>query len=152
MTIAQKVQEETKYLIGEAYKKLHNSADSYITSRENKQWKLKVRQGIMEENFYSDTELGVLHKALKAISEPTPILQNDVEEVRYEMIDHPKHYGGKESKHEAISVIEEWNLGFHLGNVVKYISRAGRKPDQSQIDDLKKAQWYLERYIEKLED
>ena len=69
----------------------------------------------------------------------------------YEIVDHPKHYGGKEAKHEAISVIEEWGLGFHLGNVVKYISRAGRKPDQSMVDDLKKAKWYLERFIEKVD-
>ena len=69
----------------------------------------------------------------------------------YEIVDHPKHYGGKEAKHEAISVIEEWGLGFHLGNVVKYISRAGRKPDQSMIDDLNKAKWYLERFIEKVD-
>jgi hypothetical protein len=70
----------------------------------------------------------------------------------YESIDHPKHYGGKDAKHEAISVIEEWKLGFHLGNVVKYISRAGKKPAQSVLQDLKKAKWYLERYIELIEN
>ena len=69
----------------------------------------------------------------------------------YEIVDHPKHYGGAEAKHEAISVIEEWSLGFHLGNVVKYISRAGKKPDQDTISDLKKARWYLDRYISNLE-
>jgi len=69
----------------------------------------------------------------------------------YESIDHPKHYGGKDAKHEAISVIEEWKLGFHLGNVIKYISRAGKKPAQNVLQDLKKAKWYLERYIELIE-
>jgi len=69
----------------------------------------------------------------------------------YEIVDHPKHYGGAEAKHEAISVIEEWTLGFHLGNVVKYISRAGKKPNQDKISDLKKARWYLDRYIGDLE-
>lgn len=63
------------------------------------------------------------------------------------IIDHPKHYTS--NRIEAISVIEDWNLGFHLGNVVKYICRAGKKDDV--IQDLKKARWYLDRYIKKLE-
>jgi hypothetical protein len=60
-------------------------------------------------------------------------------------INHPKHYGGEDNAYEAIKVVEAWNLGFHLGNVVKYISRAGRKGDV--LEDLKKARWYLEREI-----
>ena len=56
----------------------------------------------------------------------------------------PAHYTF--SRVEPISVIEAWGLGFHLGNVVKYISRAGRKGDALQ--DLKKARWYLDRLIE----
>ena len=63
-------------------------------------------------------------------------------------VNHPEHYGGSESTYEAIKVIEAWELGFCLGNVVKYISRAGKKG--SKIEDLKKAQWYLNREIEKL--
>lgn len=47
--------------------------------------------------------------------------------------------------------IETMNLGFRLGNVVKYISRAGKKANASVIDDLKKAQVYLNRHIERLE-
>ena len=84
-------------------------------------------------------------------------LKNAIEELRskpegeYEIVDHPQHYGGAEAKHEAISVIEEWDLGFHLGNVVKYISRAGKKPNQDKISDLRKARWYLDRYISDLE-
>lgn len=74
------------------------------------------------------------------------------QEEEYEIVDHPQHYGGAEARHEAISVIEEWDLGFHLGNVVKYISRAGKKPDQTTISDLKKARWYLDRYIERMEN
>jgi len=63
------------------------------------------------------------------------------------LIDHPKHYGGEDNTYEAIKVIEAWELDFHLGNVVKYISRAGKKG--SKIEDLKKAMWYLNRAIEK---
>ena len=64
-----------------------------------------------------------------------------------EMIDHPLHYNV--GKYEAIEVIEDWNLGFNLGNTIKYISRAGHKDDI--IQDLKKALWYLIREINRLE-
>ena len=63
-------------------------------------------------------------------------------------IDHPKHYGGDEV-YETIKVIEAWGLGFHLGNAVKYISRAGKKDDRLQ--DLLKARWYIEREIARME-
>jgi len=63
-----------------------------------------------------------------------------------EKVDHPDHYGGKENTYEAIKVIEAWDLGFHLGNVVKYVSRAGKKT-KNTTEDLKKAKWYLERYL-----
>lgn len=66
-----------------------------------------------------------------------------------EAVNHPAHYGGAENTYEAIKVIEAWRLGFCLGNVVKYISRAGKKG--SKLEDLKKAQWYLAREIEKLD-
>lgn len=67
-----------------------------------------------------------------------------------EMVDHPNHYGGKDNPYEAIKVIEAWELDFHLGNVVKYISRAGKKDDELQ--ELKKARWYLDRKIQNLEN
>ena len=63
---------------------------------------------------------------------------------------HPSHYGGEDNPYEAIKVIEAWDLGFHLGNTVKYISRAGKKEDA--VEDLKKARWYLDRMIERLEE
>jgi hypothetical protein len=62
-----------------------------------------------------------------------------------EKVNHPSHYGG-DNTYEAIKVIEAWNLNFHLGNVVKYLSRAGKKG--SAKEDLEKAKWYLERYIQ----
>lgn len=64
-----------------------------------------------------------------------------------EMINHPSHYN--QGKFEAIDVIEDWKLNFNLGNTVKYISRAGHKDDI--IQDLKKASWYLDREIKRLE-
>lgn len=67
-----------------------------------------------------------------------------------ESINHPKHYGG-DNTYEAIKVIEAWDLDFTLGNTVKYISRAGKKDKAKEIEDLKKALWYLDRKIKRLE-
>jgi hypothetical protein len=66
-----------------------------------------------------------------------------------ESIDHPAHYGG-DTPYEAIKVIEAWGLGFHLGNALKYLSRADKKG--TAIEDLKKARWYLDREIKRRED
>jgi len=65
-----------------------------------------------------------------------------------EKINHPQHYGG-DNKYEAIKVIEHYSLDFHLGNVLKYILRADKKGNE--LEDLKKAQWYLNRKIEHYE-
>ena len=64
-----------------------------------------------------------------------------------EKIDHPDHYGGENSPYEAIKIIEALGLDFHLGNVVKYISRAGKK-HENVLEDMKKAKWYLDRWLE----
>lgn len=66
-----------------------------------------------------------------------------------EAVEHPEYYGGKGNPYEAIKVIENWQLGFNLGNTVKYISRAGKKGPA--LEDLKKAAWYLNREIANLE-
>lgn len=64
-------------------------------------------------------------------------------------INHPQHYGG-DTPYECIKVLEAWGLDdFCLGNVVKYISRAGKK-EPDLLKDLLKAQWYLNRKIENL--
>lgn len=62
-------------------------------------------------------------------------------------VDHPDHYGGESDPFEAIKVIEAWGLNFNLGNVLKYIARAGRKGDRGE--DLAKALWYLKREVER---
>lgn len=67
-----------------------------------------------------------------------------------EMVNHPSHYGG-DNVYETIKVIEAWGLDFHLGNTIKYISRAGKKNPEKKIEDLKKAKFYLDRKIEFLE-
>lgn len=68
------------------------------------------------------------------------------------MVNHPNHYGGEDNTYEAIKVIEAWDLDFHIGNTVKYISRAGKKGTDKELQDLKKALWYLERKIQNIKD
>lgn len=63
------------------------------------------------------------------------------------MVNNPPHYG--EGAYQTIMVIEAWGLNYRLGNAVKYISRADRKG--KQLEDLKKAAWYLNREIAALE-
>ena len=70
----------------------------------------------------------------------------------YEQVNHPNHYGGENNPYEAIKVIDAWDLGFALGNTVKYISRAGKKDSKKELEDLKKAMWYLQHHISKLEN
>lgn len=65
-------------------------------------------------------------------------------------VDHPSYYGGATNPYEAIKVIDAWGLDFALGNTVKYISRAG-KQSENALQDLKKAAWYLQHAIERLE-
>lgn len=61
-----------------------------------------------------------------------------------DLINHPAHY--TQGSIEPISVIEDWGLSYHLGNTVKYIARAKHKASEEQ--DLRKAKWYLDRYLE----
>ena len=64
-----------------------------------------------------------------------------------DMINNPPHYttGGI----EVIDFIEAKGLGYHLGNVIKYVTRAGMKGNK--LEDLRKAQWYIDRAIDNLE-
>ena len=64
-------------------------------------------------------------------------------------VNHPSHYtsGGI----ETIDFIEAKELGFCLGNAVKYIARAGKKDKNKTIEDLEKAKWYIDRRIQELQ-
>lgn len=64
----------------------------------------------------------------------------------HDPVNHPAHY--TDGKYETIDYIEQEGFGFHLGNAVKYISRAGKKDPEKKIEDLKKAVWYIDRAME----
>lgn len=65
----------------------------------------------------------------------------------------PDHYGGADNPYEVIKVCEAWGLDkdAYLFNVVKYVARAGKKDPTKELEDLKKAQNYLNRKINNLE-
>jgi hypothetical protein len=69
-----------------------------------------------------------------------------------EMVNHPNHYGGESNVYEVIKVCEAWGLEYdaYLFNVVKYVARAGKKDKEKELEDLKKAMFYLNRKIENL--
>ena len=81
---------------------------------------------------------------------PQPLKDTTItlpEEIKKEedIINHPSHYN--KGKFEVIDIIEDYNLGFHLGNAIKYILRAGHKNPEKYVEDLEKAIWYINREI-----
>jgi DNA-binding transcriptional MerR regulator len=80
---------------------------------------------------------------------------NESEKI-FDDVQSPKHY--TDSKIEVIDYIEDKKLGFCLGNVIKYVSRAGKKHSadktdkEKEIQDLNKAKWYLDRRIKELKE
>jgi hemerythrin-like domain-containing protein len=61
-------------------------------------------------------------------------------------VNHPSHYNA--TSIEVIDVIEDWDLNFHLGNALKYVAKAGLKDRSKEVEDLEKAIFYLERYLD----
>ena len=99
------------------------------------------RKGGTCQNYYPCSYHGPWRKTEEAAAPAHPVSNTAV--------DHPPHYNV--GKFEVIDVIEDWTEGwpsgvaFHLGNVVKYVARAGKK--ESLAQDLLKARWYLDRAI-----
>ena len=68
----------------------------------------------------------------------------------YEAINHPKHYmGGTPYEHVAVAEAMDW--GYAIGSATKYLWRLGRKPGADQLEDLRKAAWWLNHEIERIE-
>ena len=104
----------------------------------------------MYENFISHLSPETLSKMAQTINEQARVLkvkERPKKPPRIDNVNHPSHYNT--GKIEVIDAIEDWRLGFHEGNVVKYIARAKHK--RHELEDLKKAKWYLDRRIAQLE-
>lgn len=78
------------------------------------------------------------------------VLPKPIPEETMDVVNKPSHY--QFSKYEPVKVIQAWDLSFCLGNVVKYIARAGRKDSTKLIEDLEKAKRYIELELENLRE
>ena len=105
--------------------------------------KIAKSLGVPIEAYAKEKGLSFKARMQSAVDRLAPTIPTD-EEIA--MVNHPPHY--KAGGIETIDFIEAKELGYHLGNVVKYVSRADHKGNK--LEDLKKAQWYLARAIEKL--
>jgi len=105
--------------------------------------KIAKSLGVPIEVYAKEKSLSFKSRMQSAIERPAPDI---VAQHHTDMVNHPPHY--KAGGIETIDFIEAKELGYHLGNVVKYVSRADHKGNK--LEDLKKAQWYLARAIEKL--
>ncbi|MBQ8044973.1 MAG: DUF3310 domain-containing protein [Bacteroidales bacterium] len=79
----------------------------------------------------------------------TDLSKLNVKPAHTDNVNHPSHY--TDGKIEVIDFIEDKGFNYHRGNAVKYISRAGKKDPNAEIEDLKKARWYIDREIQRLE-
>ena len=93
----------------------------------------------MNQNDYCSKYAQALHIKVEEIEK--------VQKLEVEKVDHPYHYN---KGIEAIDIIESWELNFSLGNAIKYILRSPHKGNQ--LEDLKKASWYINREIQRLEN
>jgi hypothetical protein len=111
-------------------------------------WKLKQdEKDPVKDKANSERAIALLippnPRLIGSVARPKARLATSEDFAKPDLINHPPHYtqGGV----ETIDFIEAKKLGYNLGNVVKYITRADHKG--SRIEDLRKAKWYLEREI-----
>jgi hypothetical protein len=96
--------------------------------------------------MYKVDEFGLALEEIAMNRRNTPLYDSEATIKRKSVINSPSHYNS--GKIEVIAFLEDQKLGFHAGNVVKYVCRA---PHKNGLEDLKKAQWYLNRLISILE-
>jgi len=101
---------------------------------------------------YSCKELFVKGGAARFYNKEQPCMafqpKDDATSQQNDAVNHPKHYTSHPSGVECIDIAEHYD--FCLGNALKYLWRAGIK-SENPIEDLKKAKWYIERKLKKLE-
>ena len=126
---------------------LRRSDGTPILLRDGKSWVIPTSVSasgnpiVVQPDFYiEETKDGLLDIVRKAPSKKSP---EEHDPRKYHPVRRPEHYDL--GKFQVIDVIESAGLGYHLGNVIKYVLRAGKKGNL--IQDLEKAQWYLERAI-----
>lgn len=105
---------------------------------------------------YEVSSIDVIEVPLKRVDNETLSINelyykyghHNTEKEEHNNVNHPSHY--TDGKIEVIDYIEDKKFGYCLGNAIKYISRAGKKNKDKEIEDLQKAIWYIERRIKEL--
>ena len=133
------------YIIAENIKK-HRKLKGYT----QKQLGEKIGKSDMTVRKYESAYIMPSDSCLDDICKALEISRGDIllnEKDKKEMVNHPSHYN---QGIETIEYIESWSMNFNTGNVIKYVTRAGYK--NNQLEDLKKAMWYLQREIGRIEN
>lgn len=131
-----------------------HSDDYVIIKKDGDFAKLNNEQVIIYGDYEEGlNELGTDEKLVSCLDltdEYKKLLKENIRKYTYKIdaINNPQHYNS--GKIEVIDFIEDQSLNFNLGNVIKYVSRAGKKDPEKYKEDLEKAKWYLEREIKKL--
>jgi hypothetical protein len=97
-----------------------------------------------EYEFFSDDTVVISYDPEEATNTLLSITEQLANKDTHDPVNNPAHY--KVGGIETIDFIEAKKLGYHLGNVVKYVTRSDHKG--RRLEDLKKARWYLDREIE----
>lgn len=119
--------------------------DVRLHSIDNKLKELKKK--INEELDWKDLTGTTIFESIKNdILDSIKRLEEDSvsNDIQSDAVNHPSHY--TDGKYETIDFIEEYGMKTHIGNAIKYTSRAGKKDEDAYVEDLKKGLWYLHRY------
>ena len=111
---------------------------------------VRAKNGIAIGYGWDNGQSSLTDKELKAMTdnEFLDLIEHD-KPANNDAINHPAYY--TDGKIEVSDFIADKNLNFFRGNVVKYVTRAGKKDSSKEVEDLKKAAWYIGREIERLE-
>ena len=149
-TVSKKSQKLNNYLLENPTAKAGAVAKLFkVTIQTVYQRKAKLKSAAPKSNWKL-ASVSTSKKSVFKHQKPLTLAPNAVASIALyadDMVNHPPHY--KTGGIETIDFIEAKNLGYNLGNVVKYISRADHKDDK--LENLKKAQWYLNRAVSNLE-
>lgn len=108
-----------------------------------------IPQENIEKRLHSHNSYSMEHLKYKDISSEEEV--HDFRKNIPPFNPRPEYYGGKDTSYEVFNVLEAWKLDkdFYLGNVLKYLARAGKK-NYNKKEDLQKASVYLQRRIDTL--
>ena len=110
---------------------------------------VRDKNGIAVGYGWDNGQSSLTDKELKAMTdnEFLDLIEHD-KPANNDAINHPSYY--TDGQIEVSDFIADKNLNFFRGNVVKYVARAGKKNAETEVEDLQKARWYIDREIERL--